>query len=217
MNYYTILGINKNATKEEIRKAYLALAKKYHPDKSTDAQEAQEMKEQFSKIAIAYKVLLDDDKRSEYDKQLSSVSYREKKEKAPRTAQAKMAFKNGVEYYKGGDFWRAEKYFRSAVSLSPDTPLYKSYLGLALARQKRRGDDAIQFALDAVHDEMYNSHFHVNLGIVYRILGRKNQAVKSFREALTWNPNDERAKRELEKLEGEEKKGLFSRFFKKGG
>jgi curved DNA-binding protein CbpA len=217
VNYYTVLGVNKNATKEEIRKAYLALAKKFHPDKFTNKEESQKMQEQFSKIAIAYKVLLDDEKRSEYDKQLSSVSYREKKEKAPKTAQAKMAFKNGIEHYKGGDFWRAEKYFRSAISLSPETPLYKSYLGLALARQKRRGDEAIQLAKDAVQAEMYNSHYHVNLGIVYRILGRKENAIKSLREALTWNPNDERAQRELQKLEGTEKKGMFSRFFKKGG
>ncbi len=217
MNYYTILGVNKNATKEEIRKAYLSLAKKFHPDKFTDKTESKKMQEQFSKIAIAYKVLLDSEKRSEYDKQLSSVSYREKREKAPTTAQAKMAFKNGIEHYKGGDFWRAEKYFRSAISLSPETPLYKSYLGLALARQKRRGDDAIQLATDAVQAEMYNSHYHVNLGIVYRILGHKEQALKSLKEALTWNPNDERAQRELQKLEGKEKKGIFSRFFKKGG
>ena len=93
MNYYTILGVNKNATKEEIRKAYLSLAKKFHPDKFTDKTESKKMQEQFSKIAIAYKVLLDSEKRSEYDKQLSSVSYREKREKAPTTAQAKMAFK----------------------------------------------------------------------------------------------------------------------------
>ena len=81
--------MNKNATKEEIRKAYLALAKRFHPDKFTDKEEAQKMQEQFSKIAIAYKVLLDDEKRSEYDKQLSSVSYREKKEKAPKAEEAK--------------------------------------------------------------------------------------------------------------------------------
>jgi curved DNA-binding protein CbpA len=217
VNYYTVLGVNKNATKEEIRKAYLSLAKQYHPDKFTDKDEAQKTQEQFAVIAIAYKVLLDDEKRSEYDKQLSSVSYREKKEKAPKTTQAKMAFKNGIDHYKGGDFWRAEKYFRSAVSLSPDTPLYKSYLGLSLARQKRRGDEAVQFAQDAVKAEMYNSHYHVNLGIVYRILGRAEQAKKSLKEALTWNPNDERAQKELQKLEGDDKKGIFSRFFKKGG
>jgi curved DNA-binding protein CbpA len=217
VNYYTLLGVNKNATKDEIRKAYLSLAKQFHPDKFTDRDEAEKMQEQFLKIAIAYKVLLDDEKRSEYDKQLSSVSYREKREKAPKTAQAKMAFKNGIEHYKGGDFWRAEKYFRSAVSLSPDTPLYKSYLGLALARQKRRGDEAIELAQGAVRAEMYNSHYHVNLAIVYRILGRKDRAIKSLKEALTWNPNDERALKELEKLKEGGKKGLFSRFFKKGG
>jgi curved DNA-binding protein CbpA len=219
MNYYTLLGINKNATKEEIRKAYLALAKKYHPDKFTDREEAQKMQEKFSKIANAYKILLDDNKRSEYDKTLQSVSYKEKKEKAPRTAQSKMAFKNGLEYYKQGDFWRAERYFRSAVSLSPDVPLYKSYLGLSLARQKNRAEDALRYCQEAINAEIYNSHFHVNIGIVYRILGDDEKAMKSFKEALSWNENDQRALREIQKLEGKEKKGdgFISRFFKKGG
>ena len=219
MNYYTLLGVNKNATKGEIRKAYLVLAKKFHPDKFTNKDESQEMQEKFSKIANAYKVLLDDNKRVEYDKALSSVSYKEEKEKAPRTAQAKMAFKNGLEYYKQGDFWRAEKYFKSAVSLSPETPLFKSYLGLALARLKRRSDDALKFCKEAIDAQLFNSNFHVNLGIVYRILGNSEQAIKSFKEALSWNADDKRALRELQKLKGEEKskKSFLSRFFKKGG
>ena len=218
MNHYTVLRIGKNATSEEIRKAYLALAKKFHPDKSSNKEEAEKMNEKFSQIVKAYKTLLDADKRSEYDKTLSSVSYKEKVEKTPRTVQAKMAFKNGTEYYKSGDFWRAEKYFKSAVSLSPETPLYKSYLGLALAHQKSRSGDAIQFAQEAVDAEMYNSHFHVNMGIIYRILGKTDKAEKSFKEALTWNENDERAANELQKISGKgKKKGILGRFFRKGG
>ncbi len=60
-DYYQILGIEKNASKEEIKKAYRKLAHKYHPDKS----EGDEKK--FKEINEAYQVLSDETKRSQYD------------------------------------------------------------------------------------------------------------------------------------------------------
>ena len=63
-DYYKILGINKNATKTEIKSAYRKLAFKYHPDKNTKDPKA---KEKFIKINEAYEVLNDTGKRKKYD------------------------------------------------------------------------------------------------------------------------------------------------------
>lgn len=60
-NYYEILGIQKNASKGEVKKAFRKLATKYHPDKKT-GDEAK-----FKEISEAYSTLSDDKKRSEYD------------------------------------------------------------------------------------------------------------------------------------------------------
>jgi len=60
-DYYNILGINKNASKEEIKRAYRKLAHKYHPDK----QGGNEKK--FKEINEAYQVLSNDQKKSQYD------------------------------------------------------------------------------------------------------------------------------------------------------
>ncbi|XP_037931994.1 dnaJ protein homolog 1-like [Teleopsis dalmanni] len=62
-DYYKILGINKNATEEEIKKAYRKLALKYHPDKNKSPQ----AEERFIEIAEAYEVLSDKSKRDIYD------------------------------------------------------------------------------------------------------------------------------------------------------
>src|SRR5881396_3515021 len=64
-DYYQILGVKKTATEEEIKKAYRALAKKYHPDKNKGNKEAEN---KFKEISEAYAVLSDKEKREQYDR-----------------------------------------------------------------------------------------------------------------------------------------------------
>ena len=68
-NYYEILGVDKNASDDEIKAAYRRLAKKYHPDLYTTKPEAErkEAEEMFKKINHAYQVLSDPQKRAAYD------------------------------------------------------------------------------------------------------------------------------------------------------
>ncbi|MCL2767814.1 MAG: DnaJ domain-containing protein, partial [Synergistaceae bacterium] len=62
-DYYKILGIEHNATSEQIRKAHRKLAKKYHPDVNKEAGAEQKFKD----VNEAYEVLKDPDKRQKYD------------------------------------------------------------------------------------------------------------------------------------------------------
>tara|TARA_Y100000746_G_C15329255_1_gene377042 strand:+ start:297 stop:746 length:450 start_codon:yes stop_codon:yes gene_type:complete len=64
-NYYDVLNVNKNSTKEEIKNSYKKLAMKYHPDKNMNNKEEAEKK--FKEVAEAYEVLSDDKKKYEYD------------------------------------------------------------------------------------------------------------------------------------------------------
>ncbi len=71
LNYYEILGVSKDASQEEIKKAYRTKAFKYHPDRNAGDAEAENM---FKKIGEAYSVLSDETKRAEYDRFGSSAS-----------------------------------------------------------------------------------------------------------------------------------------------
>jgi len=64
-DYYKILGVDRNATQEEIKKAYRRMALKYHPDRNPGDKEAEK---KFKQAAEAYEVLSDPEKRARYDR-----------------------------------------------------------------------------------------------------------------------------------------------------
>lgn len=64
-DFYEILGVSRDASDAELKKAYRKLAIKYHPDKNPDDKEAEE---KFKEAAEAYEVLSNADKRAKYDR-----------------------------------------------------------------------------------------------------------------------------------------------------
>ncbi|MBL4710008.1 MAG: molecular chaperone DnaJ [Flavobacteriales bacterium] len=64
-DYYEVLGVEKNASTQEIKKSYRKLALKFHPDKNPDNKEAED---KFKEAAEAYEVLSNDEKKAKYDR-----------------------------------------------------------------------------------------------------------------------------------------------------
>lgn len=71
-DYYKILGVNKEASQDEIKKAFRKLSIKYHPDRNQGSKQAEE---KFKEIAEAYSVLGDETKRKEYDNPQSNFNF----------------------------------------------------------------------------------------------------------------------------------------------
>ena len=63
-NYYDVLGVSKDASPKEVKKAYYQLAKKYHPDSNKGDKETSR---KFQEVSEAYECLSDDNKRKQYD------------------------------------------------------------------------------------------------------------------------------------------------------
>lgn len=94
IDYYSILGLSKTASADDIKKAYRKLARKYHPDVNPDNAEAHQ---KFQQINEANEVLSDPDKRKKYDEYGENWKHAEEYEKA-RQQQAQ----NGGFYSSGG-------------------------------------------------------------------------------------------------------------------
>ena len=71
-NHYDILGVNNNASQEEIRRSFRYLALKYHPDRNKNTEEA---KQKFMQIVESYEVLSDAQARTQYDMNMFHALY----------------------------------------------------------------------------------------------------------------------------------------------
>ena len=98
-DYYKILGVDKNASKEEIKRAFRKMARKYHPDVNPDEAKSGE---KFKKINEAYGILNDDKKREMYDKfgvvEGDPSSYQQRSGGSPGGGQAYRS-PDGTTYY----------------------------------------------------------------------------------------------------------------------
>ena len=98
IDYYKVLGITKNATSDEIKKAYRKLARKLHPDINPNDKEAQA---KFQQLNEANEVLSNPEKRKKYDKYGKDWEHGEEYEKYQQQRQQQNA---GQQSYGGGSF-----------------------------------------------------------------------------------------------------------------
>jgi curved DNA-binding protein CbpA len=206
--YYSILQVSANATPDEIKRSYLKLAQKYHPDRFTDSEEKKTAHEKFSRITESYRILSDENLRQEYDRSLSKGT--SKGDEAKET-QAKNAFKRAIAFMKQNDPWRAVNLLRIACRYNPQ-PMYISYLGLALVYTRQYQKEGFEKLKLAINKMMFNPMMHINLGLAYEFCDNKTDALQAFYEALNWDKNNTTALRGIERLQSK-KKGFFGRLF----
>jgi tetratricopeptide (TPR) repeat protein len=109
-------------------------------------------------------------------------------------------FLAGVRMLYACRYQDALTHFQEAVVLEPLAKGYLSYLGLATAHAERRFSDAEQLCRRAIEAEYHRPEHYYNIGEVYVLAGRKRDAIKSFQQALSWNPSYEAAHDALRKL-----------------
>lgn len=109
-------------------------------------------------------------------------------------------FMAGVRMLYACRYHDALVHFQEAVVLEPLAKGYLSYLGLATAHAQRKFSDAEGLCRRAIEAEYHRPEHYFNLGEVYVLAGRKPDAIKSFNQALSWNPSYDAAHDALRKL-----------------
>ncbi len=144
IDYYKVLGVDRNASTDDIKKAYRKLARKYHPDLNPDDEEA---KLKFQQINEAQEVLIDAEKRKKYDKYGEHWKQGEQFEQQQRQ-ESTQAGGTGWEGYSGSfDEGRFSDFFESLFGQA----------GGYSERSRLRGQD-IQSELTLSLSEAYTTH-----------------------------------------------------------
>lgn len=147
IDYYKVLGVDKNASQAEIKNAYRKLARKYHPDLNPNDKDA---KGKFQQINEANEVLSDPEKRRKYDQYGKDWKHAEEFEKAGQAREQSYSQEEGGSRYSGapteGDF---SDFFNS---------LFGGFGGSSRGRQvKYRGEDYnAELQLDLI--DVYKTH-----------------------------------------------------------
>jgi len=214
MNYYQILHVAKEASEDEIKKAYFQLARKFHPDRfdrSVNDHYRAQIGEAFDTITKAYRTLSNKALRKQYDAR-SPAGTKEDSHDFSRKAEIK--FRQAKTLYNLGRYEDALILLEEALSLKRDKADYFLLLAMSEAKISSFHRKAEEHFLKAKELEPWNPEAYVGLGLLYKTEGMLAKATKSFQKALELDADHDLARRELEALgKGVKKgglKGLFS-------
>jgi len=217
-NHYDVLDVARIARPDEVRDAYHALARKYHPDRyhQRDAEARRQIESAFARIARAYETLGEQSARDAYDTQLAELPApvpvpapspsggqahnSDAPEKDPNNERAEASFKNGLTAAKNNQTEHAIRFFAEAASLNPRMGRYRAEYGRALIAQPHTRRIA-EFELKAaIALEPNNGNYRLMLAELYKALGLRRRAAGEIQKALAADPTNEAARALLSSL-----------------
>ncbi len=221
-DYFEILGVSKNASTAEIKKAYFSLAKQYHPDRlyaEASAEVRNLADELFNLVSQAHDVLTDEDRRAQYLEDLSSGVKRNVSSEVSKILSAEGIFQKGEMALRKRDYQRARELFTEAVGLCPDEGEFHAFLGWTIFQSDPKNEQAVQEARDELNQAISLNpkvdKAYLFLGYIYKAMNYKEMAEHEFEKAIQCNPDCTEALRELRLInmrrKGKRKGGLLRR------
>lgn len=214
VSYYQLLGLSKEATETEIKKAYFNLARRFHPDRfdrSLSSEFRVAIDEVFDAISKAYRTLVNKEKRRLYDSTVPAAAGKDDGLDLSRKADIK--FRQGKTLYSQGRYEEALVLLEEAVRMRRNKGDYFLLLAMAESKLPEYRKKAEEDFLKAQEMEPWNPEGYVGLGILYKNEDLTTKAARQFQKALDVDSDHRAARRELEELGlGDKKKGLKAVF-----
>jgi curved DNA-binding protein CbpA len=188
-DYYEILGVARNASTTDIRKAYAQLARERHPDRFADPAEKKQAEAVFTELTAAFNALTNDRARRDYDSSL------QKPKVAVPEEIARNAYERGLQQLDQRNFHEAVELLRTAVQMMPNEPRYHAALGLALAKNPNWVREGIQQLEQAIALQPTRALYHGQLAELLLGQGLRLRARRSAENALRLDPAEQTALR----------------------
>ncbi|RKG96806.1 J domain-containing protein, partial [Corallococcus carmarthensis] len=228
-DHFFTLGVPQDASRDQVKAAFLSLAKLFHPDRLPPSLPhlAPKITAVFESIREAYEVLHDDTRRKNYQLAQQGAQAAPKapiagpgaRPGSPGAARADTnaddLFRMGEVFFRKRDFIAASEHYERAHALDPK-PLYLAARAWAVYMDPSRKADmprAKQWMADAVRTDPNCDRAHYQLGVIARVEGDMDRAERHFRDAVRSNPKHLEANQELRLIDMRKKnppkKGLF--------
>ncbi len=188
-DYYQLLGVAPTASAQEIRQAYMRLAREKHPDRFADPLQKQQAQRAFQEITTAFNTLQNPRHRQEYDESRHRPQ--------PRTPGeiARDAYERGQAALEGGQLEDAITLLRTAVHHDGSEVSYHAALGHALAQVPQLAREAVQVLERATQLSPGNAGAFADLAVVLARQGLRLRAQKAVEVAHRLAPRDGRIAR----------------------
>ncbi len=206
---FVVLGVSRKATADEVKAAFLELAKVFHPDRlpTSVGHLSAKMTAVFEAVREAYEILQSDSRRASYEASLSAES--EVPKAVNPAEEALQAFKRGEALLRKRDFAGAEREYHRAYLADPKAT-YLAAEAWAIHLDPARRDQtarAKQMIAEAAKKDPECDRAQYQLGVLARVEGDIARAEKHFREARRINPKHFEAAQELRLIRMRRKSG----------
>jgi CheY-like chemotaxis protein/curved DNA-binding protein CbpA len=223
-NYFEVLDVPESVSDDGVRRAYVEMAKKTHPDRYSNASDAVRRlsEEIFGLVSKAHETLSESRRRTEYllERRRGERDAAELEE-GQRAVQAELQFQQGEVKLKRRDFSGAVECFQWAVKLYPEEGEYHAHLGWAkyLAEPNDRSvlKDALENVKKGAKLAPDREKPYLYLGRLYQAAGRVDIAEKMFARCVQIKSDCVEALRELRlmHMRREKEKGLIGRLLRR--
>jgi tetratricopeptide (TPR) repeat protein len=223
-DYFAVLGVSRQAGADEVRAAFMDVARRSHPDRfRASSDNVKRLAEEvFGIVSTAQETLVDPARRQLYLLELDKGARRAAEaEEGKRALQAELRFQEGERCLQKRDYDAALLCFAEAVTLHPQEGEYHAYRGWALFLARPGNSIAEREALAHLRRGRKlapdREKPYLFLGRLHREAGRSEQAQKCFTRALQISPSCVEAVRELRLIQMRERKakGRIARWLRR--
>ncbi len=200
-NHFEVLGLEQSASSDEVRNAFLQLAKRLHPDRFTESAASEVAAQVFARITLAHETLFDPKARDEYQQAQAGGAAEERTAQVNKIMSAESQFQQGLAHFKKREYGQALEKLQWAVEMNPEEGEFQALYGWTYFLHHRGQEDAARQAREHLQRGIelapMSANGHYYFGMFRKACEELPEAERMFVKALEFDENHPEASQEL--------------------
>jgi tetratricopeptide (TPR) repeat protein len=222
--HYELLGVTATSPPELVKDNFHRMARKFHPDRHMGHSEWLDLlQDLMGRLTIAYKTLVDVEKRSAYDKHIAAAgAFTLGQEKTETEETVDECLTRAKQALRARNFAGSILWLRKCVEIAPNVAKHHAMLARSLAAFPQYRQDALRHFSLAIELDQWNTSTYFQFGELYEAMRLPWRAVPLYRRILEIDPEHTKAIERLAALESDRDSGVptseksfFSRLFQR--